>query len=137
MAHISSKDIVIKLGAASSEVDRSSDILAFNGFPISVMTEEGHGYGAIWTFFETVGMKSLGDITLTVFFNSATSAYTVLHAALGSTLSIIVQFGGTGQPRKQATVIVASENISAERGSLVKADFVLRLASAVVEDTVP
>ena len=133
MAKASSADITIEFDNASDALqDISSEVLSINGFPMEALTEEAHGYGAAWVFSETVGMTSMGDITIQVFYDdSATSAYAYLNS-IGDTRTLKVTIG-SGGPYKSAEVIIAAFNIVMNRGELVKGEATLRLASTVTE----
>ena len=125
-------------GAANQDI--STQVLNWSGFPIESMTEDGHGYSEAWSHSESVGMRSMGDISLSLFFDAAAgTAYTLLNAAQAANehRKFRAELGTTaGDPYKEADVWVASLNISAERGALVKADVSLRLASVVTEGTI-
>ncbi|MBK6639707.1 MAG: hypothetical protein IPG34_20105 [Rhodocyclaceae bacterium] len=144
MSRLSSVDVVIKItdvdvigAGAAAWVDISTQCLSWNGFPIEAITEEGHGYTSAWVFHETTRIKQMGDISLQVFTDLASgTAYSLLNAAIGDTRSLRVEIGGVGGAYKQANVIVAAGNNTAERGALLKTEFTLRLASLVTEGEV-
>lgn len=144
MSRLSSVDVVIKITdldvigqGGAAWVDISTQCLSWNGFPIEAGTEEAHGYTSAWVFHETTRVKSMGDISLQVFTDlAAGTAYSLLNAAIGDSRSLRVEIGGVGGKYKQADVIVAAGNNTAERGALLKTEFTLRLASLVTEGTV-
>lgn len=143
MSRLSSVDVVIKIsdtdtvGEGGTLQDISTQCLSWNGFPIEAITEEAHGYTSVWVFHESTRVKQMGDISLQVFTDlEAGTAYSLLNAAIGEKRTLKVEVGGTGGKYKQADVIVAAGNNTAERGALLKTEFTLRLASSVTEGTI-
>lgn len=142
MAKISSVDVKLKVGTTqggAASTDISTQVLSWNGLPIEMLTEEGHGYSHSWVFHESVKMRQMGDITIQVFFDSAGgTAYTILNTAQAAAehRKFRVELGGSGAPYKEADVWIAANNTSGERGALIKSEFTLRLASTVTEGTV-
>lgn len=142
MAKISSVDIKLLIsttqgGAASTDI--STQVQSWNGLPIEMLTEEGHGYSHAWVFHESVKMRQMGDITISVFFDAAGgTAWTILNTAQTASehRKFRVELGGSGAPYKSADVWVATNNTTGDRGALIKSEFTLRLASTVTEGTV-
>ncbi len=77
--------MVASSSAGSATIDMSQYIIAINGFKVNAMNQESHTMGDAWVEKLYTGVRSGDDITLSGFYDDATSGP---HAYFGHTSDI-------------------------------------------------
>jgi hypothetical protein len=110
--------------------DISQYVTEINEVTVERLTEESDAFGDSWREHLMTGIRTLGDITITGFYEDATvdAIFTGTHAV---TRSLKLTWGGTKTTAVETWI--ASYTRTASRGALTKYSATLRPTGAVVE----
>lgn len=129
-----SKLQISTVSATTAFKDISDNLIEFSGFEILAETEEAHGMGDAWAETAFTGLKRVSPITLTAFYDDATtSGFVALFGNAtdpGAERVIKVSFGTTNAYPK-TDVIVKRFNRKPSRGELTKCEVELIPTGAV------
>ena len=108
-------------------------ITDIGNFNIEALTEEGHTFGDDWVKHLFTGIKKGNDLTLSGFYDDETDGPDDVLSNVGSTVPVVIKWGGTKMSSFDALIKSYSRNPS--RGELTKFSSTLVPTGEVTEDS--
>lgn len=136
MAKYTGADLIVEFDNSSgaSLQNMTQYVTDINGINIEAVLEETHTFGDAWVEALFAGLKKVGDITISGFYDdAATTGPDVIFNAIGNTVlrRLKITWGST----KTSTVstIIKSYNRTPSRGAITKFSVTLTATGAVTE----